>query len=146
MQWWVSLSENLTPVYNADCMLPCAYVHVRPSSMSESFSFFLFSNPSLLEQNLGNLGLHISSRDLLVVAGDLARELQLALARLVDQLVDGVLGQEAADLYLALLTEAVGTVLAMFKSVKLKCAVVWGDKRKLTPECRPVDCPTGRTE
>lgn len=81
-----------------------------------------------------------------MVAGDLARELQLALARLVDQLVDGVLGQEAADLYLALLTEAVGTVLATFKSVKMECTEVWGDKRKLTPECRPVDYPTGRTK
>lgn len=56
------------------------------------FIFFSFSIPSLLEQNLGNFGLYIRARDLLVVAGDLARELQLALARLVDQLVDGVLG------------------------------------------------------
>lgn len=54
--------------------------------------FFSFSIPSLLEQNLGNLGLYISARDLLVVTCDLARELQLALARLIDQLVDGVLG------------------------------------------------------
>lgn len=89
--------------------------------------FFSFSIRSLLEQNLGNLGLYISARDLLMVTCDLARELQLALARLVDQLVDGVLGQEAADLYLTLLTEAVGTVLAIIKSDKMKCAVIWGD-------------------
>lgn len=90
--------------------------------------FFPFSNLLLLEKNLGDLGLYIRARDLLVVAGDLARQLQLALARLVDQLVDGARRQESADLYLALLTEAVGTVLAVFKSVKMKCAVAWGGK------------------
>lgn len=54
--------------------------------------FFSFSTPSLLEQHLGNLGLYIRARNLLVVTCDLARELQLPLAGLVDQLVDGVLG------------------------------------------------------
>lgn len=94
------------------------------------FLFFslLFYAPLLLEQHLGDLGLYIRTRDLLVVTRDLARELQLALTRLVDQLVDGAPGQEAADLDLALLAETVGTVLAVFRSVKLKCAISWGGK------------------
>lgn len=87
------------------------------------FHLFLFLFFSLLEQNLGHLGLYICARDLLMVAGDLARELQLALACLVDQLVDGVPGQEAADLDLTLLAKTVSTVLAVIRLVKLNCAV-----------------------
>lgn len=111
--------------------MPCAYVHVRPCFFFPLFissMFFPFSNLLLLEKNLGDLGLYVRARDLFVVAGDLAGELQLALARLVDQLVDGARRQEAADLDLALLTEAVGTILAVFKSVRMKCAVAWGGK------------------
>lgn len=63
-----------------------------------------------------------------MVAGDLARELQLALARLVDQLIDGVAGQEAADLDLTLLTKTVSTVLAVFRLVKLNRAAEWGKR------------------
>lgn len=92
------------------------------------FFSFTFYPPLLLKQNLGDLSLYVRARDLLVMTRDLARELQLALARLVDELVDGAPGQEAADLDLTLLAEAVGTVLAVYMSVRLKCAITWGGK------------------
>lgn len=52
-----------------------------------------------------------------MMAGDLACELELALAGLVDQLVNRALRQEAADLYLALLAKAMGTVFTFLMSV-----------------------------
>jgi len=105
--------RNPTPVYNANCMLPCAYVYECPYPFPRSPP--PPSNFLLLEKHLGDLSLYICARDLLVVAGDLSSKLQLALACLVDKLIDGALGQEAADLYLALLTQAVGSILAVFQ-------------------------------
>lgn len=107
-------------------MLLRAYVYGCPHLFSPSV--FTSSNFLLLEENLGDLGLYVRAGDLLMVASDLASELQLALACLVDQLIDSAPGQEAADLHLALLTQAVGTILAVLQVSQLECCVAWGEE------------------
>lgn len=93
------------------CCLVCTFMKAPIFSTP----VFTSSNFLLLEKHLRDLGLYIRAGDLLVVASDLASELQLALACLVDQLIDSALGQEAADLHFPLLTQAVGTILAVVR-------------------------------
>jgi hypothetical protein len=110
----VSQSETRRlPTTPTACCFARTFMNARVFSSSIPFPP---ANLLLLEKQLGDLCFYICARDLLMMTSDLASELQLALACFIDELVDGALGQEAADLYLALLAQAMGTVLTIFSS------------------------------